>query len=110
MPRFYGNIGYGIPTDKGNGVWEDTIEEYPYFGDVLQNYRKYDEAKTQANPDLTLSNTISIVADQYAIEHFHLIKYVEWEGVRWTANTVKVERPRLTIWLGRVYNGPTPED
>lgn len=110
MARFSGNVGYGTPTNKGNGVWADTIEERLYYGDVKQNFRKYDNPDDKFNPDLTLSNTISIVADQYAIDHFHKIKYVEFEGVRWTVNTVEVVPPRLTLWLGRVYNGPTPEE
>lgn len=109
MAKFHGKIGYGVPTNKGNGIWEDEIVERTYFGDVDSIFRRYDNPDAKANPDLTVTNTIRVVSDRYAIEHFHNIKYVEWEGVRWTANTVEVKHPRLVIWLGRVYNGPTPE-
>lgn len=109
MARFYGKVGYGTPTDKGNGVWEDVVVEHSYYGDVEQNFRKFESGDTQVNPDLFVSNIITIVADQYAIDHFHRMKYIEWEGVRWIINTVEVRRPRLKLWLGKVYNGPTPQ-
>ena len=109
MAKFYGKVGYGTPTDQGNGVWQDEIVERTYFGDVEQNYRKYEDSDDKANPDLTVSNVITIVADQYAFDHFHYMKYVEWEGALWTVNTVAVRAPRLKLWLGKVYNGPTPQ-
>lgn len=107
MARFYGIVGYGIPVESpaGSGVWVDNIVEKSYYGEVLKNFRRYDSAEKKVNPDLNVSNTISIVADQYAIEHFHYMKYIEFEGVKWTVNTVEVMRPRLKLWLGRVYNG-----
>ena len=105
MARFHGKVGFGIPTDAGNGVWTDVITERDYTGDVLQNFRKYSEPDEKANPDLTVSNKISIVADRYAVQHFHYIKSLSWEGALWTVNTVEVNAPRLILWLGRVYNG-----
>lgn len=108
MARFYGKVGYGTPTDIGDGVWEDVITEREYFGDITQNYRKTANEDSQVNPDISVSNTISIVADQYAMNHFHNIRYVEWDGVRWTTTSIEVNAPRLKLWLGKVYNGPTP--
>lgn len=54
-----------------------------------------------------MGNSISIVADKYANEHFFLIRYVMWEGVRWTVTNVEVRAPRLLLSIGSVYNGPT---
>lgn len=110
MARYYGKVGYGIPKESpaGSGIWIDEVSERSYFGDVLRNFRKYGENNEKAYPDLSLSNTISIVADQYAFDHFHYMKYIEFEGARWTVSTVEVIPPRLKLWLGSVYNGPTP--
>lgn len=110
MARFRGKIGFGVSTDIGDGVWVDTILEREYSGDITSNFRKYNEPEEQANPDLSLSSTVSIVADEYAIGHFHNIKYIMLEGTRWVINTVESKPPRLTLWLGRVYNGATPTD
>ena len=61
------------------------------------------------NNDITVGNSISIVADDdYAINHFFKIKYVRWTGVLWTVTNVEVKSPRLILSLGSVYNGPTP--
>lgn len=109
MARFYGEVGYGTPVENppGSGVWIDVINEYPYQGDVIRNTRQI-EAGDKVNEDIVVSNSISIVADQYAIENFFKIKYVRWSGVLWTVTTVEVRSPRLILSIGSVYNGPTP--
>ena len=108
MARFHGEVGYGesIETPVDSGVWIDTIAESPYFGDVIRNTRKL-ESGENLNDDITVGNSISIVADEYAIKHFFKIKYVRWEGVLWTVTNVEVRSPRLILSLGSVYNGPT---
>jgi hypothetical protein len=107
MARFYGRIGYGETVENAPGVWEDVIVEYSYYGDVIRNARNLQEGEN-LNPDLSVQNSISIVADQYANEHFFAIRYVEWAGVLWTVSSVEVQSPRLLLRLGEVYNGATP--
>lgn len=109
MARFHGEVGYGdsVETFPGSGIWVDAITERPYFGDVIRNTRKL-ESGEHLNSDISVSNSISIVADQYANEHFFKIKYVRWAGVLWTVDSVEVKSPRLILSLGSVYNGPTP--
>jgi hypothetical protein len=107
MARFYGAIGYGEATETAPGVWEDVITEKSYYGDILQNNRKLEYEGEKVNNDISLNNLISIVADAYAGEHFHAIRYIRWAGTLWTVTNVKVESPRLILRLGGVYNGPT---
>jgi hypothetical protein len=108
--RFFGAVGYGeaVETSSGSGVWEDQITEVEYQGDVIRNIRQL-ETGEKVNENISVSNSISIVADQYAVEHFLNIKYVNWAGVRWTVPSVEVRSPRLILSLGNVYNGPVPE-
>lgn len=106
MARFYGRIGYGESVETAPGVWVDSIVEYSYFGDVVRNARNLQEGEN-LNPDLSVQNSISIVADAYANEHFFSIRYVEWAGTLWTVSSVEVQSPRLLLTLGEVYNGPT---
>lgn len=105
MAKFYGKVGYGVAAETAPGVWEDTIVEVPYFGDVIRNTRKLREGE-KVNNDLTVQNSISIVADAYANEHFFAIRYIEWMGALWTVSDVEVQSPRLILRLGEVYNGP----
>ena len=107
MARFFGRIGYGETVETTPGVWVDAIVEYSYYGDVIRNSRELREGEN-LNRDLSVQNSISIVADEYANEHFFDIRYVEWMGSLWTISSVEVQRPRLLLRLGEVYNGPTP--
>ena len=102
--RFFGKVGYGVSVEKTNGVWEDTIAERQYFGDVQTVSRRLVEGG-RVNSNLTVSNVISILADPFANDHFHAIKYVEWEGALWEVTEVTVQRPRLLLRLGGVYEG-----
>ena len=108
MTRFFGEVGYGnsVENPPGSGIWEDTITVQHYQGDVIRNTRKMENGDT-VNPDLSVANSISIVADEFAVQHFFNIKYVKWQGVNWTVTTVEVREPRLVLSLGSVYNGPT---
>jgi hypothetical protein len=103
--RFYGKVGYGIATETAPGVWNDVITEISYFGDVIRNSRQLQDAQS-INPELSVSVSISIVADAFASENFFAIRYVEYAGALWTVSNVEPQRPRLLLRLGGVYNGP----
>jgi hypothetical protein len=103
--RFYGKVGYGESVESAPGVWKDSITEVAYYGDVVRNTRQLHDG-TKVNDDLTVNNSISIVADAYANERFFAIRYVEWMGTLWTVTDVEVRSPRLLLSLGGVYNGP----
>lgn len=105
--RFHGKVGYGASVETSPGVWEDQIVERDAQGDVIRASRAM-TGGDQVNPVLSLGNSISIVADAFASEHILEMRYVTWQGVRWTVADVTVERPRLILALGEVYNGPTP--
>ena len=108
MARFFGELGYADDSvETAPGTFEEQIVERSYFGDILQNIRSLREGQ-YVNSDISVNNRISVVVDAYAIEHFHAIRYVKWSGVRWIVDTVTVQRPRLILELGGVYNGNTP--
>lgn len=104
MAKFYGEIGYGETVETVPGVWGDVITERKYFGDVLRNTRGLQEGD-KVNNDITVGNSISIVADAYAHEHFFAMKYIKWAGTYWIISDVEVQRPRLILRLGGMYNG-----
>lgn len=105
MARFYGEVGYGESVEKAPGVWEDVIVERSYYGDVVRNTRRLQNGE-KVNDDISVGNSISIVADAYANEHFFAIRYVKWAGTLWTVSEVEVQSPRLLLRLGGIYNGP----
>lgn len=108
MAKFYDVVGYAFAkegTGEHEGIMEDYTIERRYFGDVLRNTRRY-EAGSDILDNLRINNQISIVADAYAYEHFFAIKYVKWMGTYWVVTNVEVQRPRLLLTIGGVYNGP----
>lgn len=109
MAKFHGEVGYGntVETPPDSGIWIDDIQEKQYYGDVIRNTRRAEPGES-LNDDLVVNNSIAIVADQYAIDHFFKIKYVRWMSTLWVVTNVEVKTPRLVLSLGSVYNGPTP--
>lgn len=106
--RFYGPVGYGFTEETAPGVWTEQFVEVNYYGDVIRNSRKLENGD-KVNDDISVGNSISIVADAYANEHFFAMRYVKWAGVFWKVADVTVESPRLILRLGGVYDGPTYE-
>lgn len=103
MAKFYGNIGYGVSSEISPGVWDTAVTIRPYFGDVNKLSRRLDSTN-EVNDDITISNEISILADPFAYENFHTMKYVEYMGVKWKITKVEVKYPRLILVTGGVYN------
>ena len=104
MTRFCGPVGYGLNEETVPGVYIPTIVERKYYGDILRNTRRYEQGSA-VNGNIKVNNSISIVADAYAYQNFFAILYVEWNGVKWTVTNVEVQRPRLVLTIGEVYNG-----
>lgn len=105
MTRFYGTVGYGQSTEVKMGDWRDVITEKKYFGDVVRNSRRY-VSNAELNDDISVGNSISILADPYALENFAAMRFVEWAGTLWKVIDIEEQRPRLVLRLGGVYNGP----
>ncbi len=106
MAKFYGAIGFAESSETVPGVWQDTITERNYYGYITRNTKRW-QTSDKVNDDLTINNEISILADMFAFGNFHLMKYVNWNGVYWKITNIEIERPRLRLTLGGVYNGET---
>lgn len=104
MAKFYGPIGFAVQVESSPGVWTEDIIERNYFGDVIRNTRRL-QSDSQVNDNITVTNEISIVADPYASQNFHAIRYVKFMGTKWKVSTADVQYPRLILTLGGVYNG-----
>jgi hypothetical protein len=108
MGKFYGQIGYAEQVETTPGIWQEQVTERNYVGDLFKNVSKIRSGEN-LNDDLTVDNRLSIVADPYAYEKFHTMRYVRWMGALWKIISVEVQRPRLILSIGGVYNGATPK-
>ena len=104
MAKFYDAIGFATMQEVTPGVHREQITERRYYGELLKNSRNLQNSGN-VNDDIDISNRISIIADPYANENFHAMRYVWFMGTRWKVKTADVEPPRIILSLGGVYNG-----
>ena len=105
MAKFYGSVGYADTVETSPGVWTDQITVRDYYGEVIKNISKWSTSSDSTNDNLNIDNQISIVADPFAYQNFHLMKYVEFMGTKWKVIRVEPKYPRLILTIGGVYNG-----
>lgn len=99
MAKFYGNIGFLDTIETDPGVWEETYIVKPYYGDLVRNTSRW-QSSDKVNDNITISNSISIVADPYASENFQKMRYVEFLGAKWKIESVEVQYPRIILSIG----------
>lgn len=104
MAKFYGAVGYAETAETVPGVWQEQITERMYYGDLTRNTRRL-QSSENLNDDINIANEISIVADPFANENFHAMRYVSFMGAKWKITSVEVQYPRLILTIGGVYNG-----
>ena len=103
MAKFCGIIGYAITRETEPGIYVEEIVENEYYGDVIRNTRRLREA-AKVNDDINIYNQISIVADPFANNNFHAMRYIVFMGAKWKITEVEVQYPRLILSIGGLYN------
>lgn len=103
MAKFYGEIGFLDTVETEPGVWEETFNEKSYYGDLVRNTSRW-QSSEKVNDNVSLSNSISIVADPYASENFQKMRYVKFLGIKWKIESIEVQYPRLILSIGGMYN------
>ena len=105
MAKWFGKIGYSETVETAPGVWTPLITERQYYGDVIRNNSGWSGNPESTNDNLTISAQISIVADPFAINRCHTIKWIEFMGTKWKVTGVDPQSPRLLLTLGGKWNG-----
>lgn len=105
MAKWHGVIGYATQKQVSPGVWDDVIIEREYSGDVLRNSSRWSTTSESTNDDLNVNVQLSIVADPFAYQNYHLVKYIEFMGVKTKVTSIEPSHPRMLLTIGGVYNG-----
>ena len=103
MSKFYGPIGFATTKESTPDVYVEEIVEKKYYGDIVKDYRKLNIPSDQLNRNIDISNRISIVADPFAQNNFHMMRYVEYMGSKWKIVDVESQYPRLILSVGGLY-------
>lgn len=103
--RYCGKIGYVATVDDDTtGICESSTVEKVAKGDVLTNHLRVTDG-VNINPDITISNRLSIVSEPFLLNNFQNIRYATWRGTKWAVESVEIALPRVILSLGGVYNG-----
>jgi len=104
MAKFHGVVGFVQTEETAPGVFTEVVTEVSYTGDILRNNQRW-EAADKLNDNLVIGNRFSIVANPYAYTNMKYIRYIEWMGTKWVVSSIDIQRPRLVLTVGGVYNG-----
>ena len=104
MAKYYGVIGYAETVETAPGIYEEQITERNYYGELVRNTRRL-QTSDQVNDNINIANEISIIADPFATQNFHAMRYIEFMGAKWKITNVEVRYPRLILTIGGLYNG-----
>lgn len=104
MAKFFGAIGYATWMKSAPGVSTMEIVERECTGDLIRNSRKLQDGEG-LNDDISLGNSVSVVADAFLTQNITAIRYIKWNGGYWKVTSVEVQAPRITLRMGEVYNG-----
>ena len=103
MAKYCGAIGYAVSTETAPGTWVEKITERIYYGEVTKNMNRMRSGE-MLNDNMALDNRASVVADPFAYENFTAIRYISYLGSKWKVKSIEVERPRLVMYFGEIYN------
>ena len=104
MTRCSGIIGYALAVETQPGVWEESITDKPYFGEVVRDNRKVVD-QTQINNSINISNNISVVSNKFMLENMAFMRYITFMKSKWNITSVDIKPPRIIITMGGLYNG-----
>ena len=103
MAKYHGMIGFIETKEVTPGVWTEEVVERPYYGEMTRNMKRYINSES-TNDNITISNSLSIIAAPYASQNFQKIYYVTFMGTKWKVENAEVQFPRITLSLGGLYN------
>lgn len=101
--KFCGSIGFVKQEETEAGIYEKVVAEKNYYGDVLQNFRKW-RSSDKVNDDIVLTNKLSVIADSFMTENLGVMRYVVYLGQKWKIESAEIEYPRIVLTLGGLYN------
>lgn len=102
MSRFSGKLGFVMTSETEEGVWLEDKIEIPSKGTIRSLYVRNDN-NSSVNSNLRLTNEVSILLNSKVQTYLETLKYVVWKGSKWEVQSIAVNYPRLTIYLGGLY-------
>ena len=103
MAKWSGRIGFVVESEDDYGVVTTNDVERYYVGDLLKNYRRFNDG-ISINERVSIGNTISVISDPYLADNLQNIRYIFYMGVKWKVESVEIQYPRIILTLGGEYS------
>lgn len=104
MAKYSGLVGYDTQEETVPGVWSPVVSPKKMKGEIIRQTSSSQNGD-KVNNDITLNHRVSLIGDAYAFGNYYNIKWIEIDGMKWTVSSVEVQRPRLVLSLGGLWNG-----
>jgi hypothetical protein len=103
MAKFAGLVGYVTQEETVPGVWSPVENPKMMKGDIIRQTASI-RSDDKVNSDVTLNHRVSLIGDAYAFANYFDIKWIDIDGCRWEVDSVEVQRPRIIVSLGGLWN------
>jgi len=104
MAKFSGLVGYVTQEETVPGVWTDVVKERKMKGDIIRQ-SSTSRSSEFVHDDVSLNHRISLIGDAYAFDNYYNIRWVKMDTILWKVNSIEIQRPRIIVTLGEVWNG-----
>ena len=109
MAKYSGMLGYVMPAKEDPpGIWKPSaVVEKRGRGDLIGQTINNEDVGGLSD-GITINNQLSIIMDPFVNKNLESLKYVILYGTRWEIKSMTINRPRVILTLGGVYNGEYP--
>lgn len=104
MSKFAGLVGYATQEETVPGVWSPVEKTVMMKGDVIRQSSSV-QNDDKVNSDIALNHRVSLMGDSYAFDNYYNLKWIQLHGRKVEVSSVELQRPRLIVSVGGVYNG-----
>jgi hypothetical protein len=104
MAKFSGLVGYVTQSESSPGVWSSVENPIMMKGDIIRQSSN-GQNDDKVNSDVSLNHRVSLVGDAYSFGNYYNIRWVEINGLKWEISSIEIQRPRIIVTLGGIWNG-----
>jgi hypothetical protein len=104
MTKYAGLVGYVTQEETVPGVWSSVETPLIMKGDIIrETSSSQDDGKVNSN--ISLNHRVSLIGGAYSFKNYYFMKWIEIDGRKWEISSIEIQRPRIIVTLGGLWNG-----